>query len=704
MKRITPWHLAWTHLHNLLLTGLCACLFLGSSLLATPSASALPQLFPGEYGQEAEAVLPPEDCRFTPGAKCYSHHVQRPQQVFWGDTHLHTIYSFDAGAAGTRLAPADSYEFARGNEVMIDAGHPVKLSRPLDFLVVTDHSDGLGAFGQFLYNKPTDCGADQAQVDEWHAMVLAGGEEAAQASQEIVAAFSQGVAPLCIFPSAEEFQMLWQEIIDAAETYNDPGNFTAVIGYEWTSLLGGNNLHRNVIFRDNGDKASQVVPFTTDQSTDPEDLWNWMQTYETNTGGQVFAIPHNGNLSNGLMFAERDHNGNPFTGDYAQRRQLWEPIYEISQVKGTSETHPELSPDDEFAFFEVAGWDIGNLDMSFPKPTDPEDRKNMFEHEYARAALKNGLKWEENVGINPFKFGLAGATDSHIGLSAVEEDSNMGKFPAEAPSAERATAVVKTTATVDQDLYGWNYGASGFMGVWATENTRKGLFDAMKQRELYGTTGPRMAVRFFGGWDFTAADLDADPAVVGYEKGVPMGSDLTVGPASVNPTFLLEAAQDPEGASLDRIQIVKGWLDVATGETHEDVYDVEWSDKAARPVDGTGKVPPVGSVIDPTITDPKDDIGTVDTATANYTNDIGAAELKAVWTDEAFDPAQRAFYYARVLEIPTPRWTDYDKAFYGNDWQAACDAAEVETPGSCTGIPLTLQERAYTSPIWYSPA
>ncbi|MEB3339425.1 MAG: DUF3604 domain-containing protein [Okeania sp.] len=637
--------------------------------------------------------MPEVDCRFYPNTKCYSPNVQHPQQVLWGDTHLHTIYSFDAGADGARLTPADSYEFAKGNEVTIDAGQPVKLSRPLDFLVVTDHSDGLGAFGDFLYNLPTDCGSDQEQVNTWHEMILAGGDEASQASSEIIASFSQGNFPLCMFPSAEEFQTFWQEIIDAAEAYNDPGNFTAVIGYEWTSLLGGNNLHRNIIYRDNGDKAKQLVPYTTDQSTNPEYLWDWMQNYEDKTGGNVLAIPHNGNLSNGLMFAEIDHNGNPLTEDYAKRRQLWEPIYEVTQIKGASETHPEISPDDDFADFEVAGWDIGNLDLSFPKPpeTDPEARKKMFEHEYARPALKNGLKFEESLGANPFKFGLAGASDSHIALSAVEENSYMGKFVSEAPSAERAVED-------HGGRLGWQYGASGFIGVWATENTRKALFDAMERREVYGTTGPRMKVRFFGGWDFANSDLE-DMAEVGYNKGVPMGSDLPPAPPVPaiypppipSPTFMVAAMKDSDsyGANLDRIQIIKGWLD-AEGETHEKIYDVAWS--GGRTPDTEGKVPAIEN--------------TVDTETATWDTTSGADYLETVWTDDEFDLTQRAFYYARVLQVPTPRWTDYDKAFYGDEWDAACAAAETdpELDIVCDEIPLTLQERAYTSPIWYSPA
>ncbi|AFY54181.1 Protein of unknown function (DUF3604) [Rivularia sp. PCC 7116] len=575
------------------------------------------------------------------------------------------------------MGPADAYEFARGNEVITDAGQPVKLSRPLDFLVVTDHSDGLGAFSKFLFNTPTDCGAAQEQVDTWHEMVVAGGNKAVQASSEIIAAFSQGKLPSCLSPSAEEFQTFWQEIIDTAEAHNDPGNFTSVIGYEWTSLLGGNNLHRNVIYRDNGDKANQLLPYTAEQSTNPEDLWNWMQAYENKTGGDVLAIPHNGNVSNGLMFAETELNGNPLTKNYAQRRQLWEPIYEVTQVKGTSETHPEISPDDEFADFEVAGWDEGNLTMSFKKPTDPEARKKMFEHEYARPALKNGLKFEASLGANPFKFGLAGATDSHIAVSAVEENSYMGKFPNEAPSAERAAEAQSS------GRLGWQYGASGFMGVWATKNTRKALFDAMERREVYGTTGPRMMVRFFAGWNFNDSDLGLDLAEVGYKKGVPMGTDMTRMPRGKTPTFLVAALKDSLGANLDRIQIIKGWLD-AEGNTHEKIYNVKGSDgRTPRPV--TGKLTDVGN--------------TVDTETATYTNTIGDEQLEAVWEDPDFDRSQRAFYYARVLEIPTPRWTDYDKASFGDKW-----CAKAKDPNACDDIPLTLQERAYTSPIWYSPA
>lgn len=669
-----------SRLRKLFLTGLCICLLMGNILFASSSALAV-SLPPGEYEDVGEAIPLESDYDYPP----YAGGRTFPQQVFWGDTHLHTIYSFDAGAAGTTLTPCDSYRFARGEEVTADGGQKVRLSRPLDFLVVTDHSDQLGSFGQFVNDPPQDCGEDQAQIDEWHTAIETGGEAAAQAANEITAKFAQGTIPECMLQSDADFNAAWNDEINWAEQYNDPYLFTALIGYEWTSLASGDNLHRNVIFRDNGDKAKMVDPKTTADGTNPELLWKWMQDYETTTGGNVLAIPHNGNLSNGLMFAdnmfadENNPDGLPLTADYAKQRQLWEPLYEVIQMKGAGETHPFLSPDDEFASFEIAGWDNGNLDLSYPKTND------MYEHEYARAALKNGLKFEENLGTNPFKFGLVGSTDSHIGITGVEENSFMGKFPISTPSPERAAHVSKTSCftkdengecVVDVQRFGWEYGAAGHVGVWARENTRESLFDAMEKREVYATSGPRMIVRFFGGWDFTPEDIGRNPGDVGYAKGVPMGSDMTsLSEEDQKPTFLVAALKDPIRANLDRIQIVKGWLDATTSETHEQVYDVVWAGDRT-PDTTTGKLPPVGN--------------TVNTDTAEWTNTIGAVELAQVWTDPDFDPTQRAFYYARVLEIPTPRWTDYDKAFFG-----------VEMPEDA---PLTLQERVYTSPIWYSPA
>ncbi|EGJ34149.1 hypothetical protein LYNGBM3L_23650 [Moorena producens 3L] len=681
-------------------------------LFVSNSALAI-SLPPGEYEIPYfnRPVPLPGEIPYSPYAgRPDEYQPSHPQQVFWGDTHLHTIYSFDAGAGGTTLTPEDSYRFARGEEVTTDGGQPVQLSRPLDFLVVTDHTDQLGSFQQFVDDPPQDCGDDQQQIDDWHEAIEEGGEAATNAATEIVSAFAQGTVPECMFQSPEEFGAAWEDEVDWAEEFNDPHKFTAVIGYEWTSLDAGDNLHRNVIYRDNGDKAKQLLPKTTEDGTDPELLWKWMETYEDTTGGDVLAIPHNGNLSNGQMFPDLDARGMPLSHSYAQQRQRWEPLYEVIQVKGASETHPDLSPDDEFANFEVSGWDYSNLDLTVPKTDD------MYEHEYARAALKNGLNFEENLGANPFKFGLVGSSDFHIALSAAEEENYMGKIPFETPSPNRATEVIKTSSFQDNgynvpevNRLGWQHAAAGYVGVWSEANTRESLFDAMERREVYATSGPRMIVRFFGGWDYTEDDLELDLGEVGYAKGVPMGSDLPLPehidlnfpeklPENVSekikdivnygvqkqnpPTFLVAALKDPIRGNLDRIQIVKGWLE--NGESQEKVYDVVWS--GDRVPDATGKLPEVGD--------------TVNTETAEWTNTIGAVELAQVWTDPDFDPTQRAFYYARVLEIPTPRWTDYDKAFYGDEW---CAEAKEEDPTACDDIPLTLQERVYTSPIWYSP-
>ncbi|WP_424096130.1 DUF3604 domain-containing protein [Moorena producens] len=428
-------------------------------------------------------------------------------------------------------------------------------------------------------------------------------------------------APEVIYPPKEEdFRTAWEAEVDVAEAYNNPGKFTSIIGYEWTSQVNNNNLHRNVLFRDDGCLAKLVLPFTTVNTSDPEKLWDWMESYEETYKGNVLAIPHNGNLSNGLMFADTDSYGQPLSETYAQRRQLWEPLYEVIQIKGTGEAHPLLSPTDEFAGFEIAGWDEGNM-VNDPKPEDPAARKEMYSHEYARAALKNGLNFEEKLGTNPFKFGLVGSSDSHIALSAVEENNYFGKFPIEAPSPHRA---------IDQtsvNRIGWQYVSSGYVGVWARENTRESLFDAMERREVYATSGPRMVVRFFGGWDFTPEDASRNPGDVGYAKGVSMGSDLTSMPEGKAPTFLVAALKDPIRANLDRIQIVKGWLD-ADDNTHEKIYNVAWSGDRAISLDADGsKLSPVGN--------------TVDTDTAEWTNTIGAVELAQVWTDPDFDPTPK---------------------------------------------------------------
>jgi hypothetical protein len=604
--------------------------------------------------------------------KAYSPYARRsfPDQVFWGDTHLHTGLSMDAGLFGATLGLDDAYRFARGEEVMASSGQPARLGRPLDWLVIADHSDGMGFFNDLAAGKPEILKYEQAKP--WYAGLQEGGEASARAALSLIGTFSQGdIDPEMMAeysPGGRTYSSIWERVVDAAERFNEPGKFTTIIGFEWTSLDAGDNLHRNVLFRDNGDKAGQVVPYTTQApmgSTDPLELYKYLEAYEAKTGGSVLAIAHNGNLSNGIMFpVNKQFTGRKLDAKYVAARAKWEPLYETTQIKGDGETHPLLSPDDAFADYET--WDVGNLDLSQAKTDE------MLQYEYTREALKNGLLLEQKLGTNPYKFGLVGSTDSHTALSTAEEDNFFGKATNAEPKPGRMSHAFASSefGTIE----GYQLVSSGYTGVWATENTRTAIWDAMARKEVYATTGPRMMVRFFGGWDFSKADLNSrQPAILGYEKGVPMGADL---PASSNagaPTFMVYALRDPIGANLDRIQIVKGWLD-AQGKTHEKVYNVSWSD--GRKPDASGKLPPVGN--------------TVDIAAANWTNTIGASELGAVWTDPDFDVKQKAFYYARVLEIPTPRWVVYDAFRFG--------VAILEDAVT------TAQERAYTSPIWYEPA
>lgn len=600
----------------------------------------------------------------------YSPYVNRdfPTRPFFGDTHLHTSFSFDAGAFGARLTPRDAYRFARGEQITASSGQPAKLSRPLDFLVVADHSDNMGFFPDLFAGAPNVLSDPTGR--KWYDMLRSG--KGADAALEIILAFSHNTFPkdLIYFPGTRQYRSAWQETIAAAEHYNEPGRFTAFIGYEWTSNTGGNNLHRNVIFRDNADKASQVEPFTVMApygSDNPVDLWKWMDAYEKKTGGSVLAISHNGNLSNGLMFPVVEAFGKKIDREYVETRAKWERLYEATQTKGDSETHPFLSPNDEFANFER--WDKGNLDGSVAK------KKEMLEFEYARSALKNGLKLEQTLGVNPYKFGLVGSSDAHTGLAAMEEDNFFGKTTPQEPSPHRMMRPFFENPQTGVKVMDWEVSASGYAAVWAKENTRASLWDAMQRKETYATTGPRMIVRFFGGWDFDAKDADNRlPGQIGYTKGVPMGGDLTQAPQGKVPTFLVAALKDPLGANLDRYQIVKGWLD-KNGNPQEKVYDVAWSDDR-KPDQKTGKVPSIGS--------------TVEFENATWTNTIGAPELIAVWKDPDFDPGQRAFYYGRVIEIPTPRWTAYDAKRFG----------VKPLPGTT----MTVTERAYTSPIWYTPS
>jgi hypothetical protein len=626
---------------------------------------ALPAL-----AQDAGELTQEKAGRVHSSKPTYSPYADRsfPTRPFFGDTHLHTAFSMDAGASGARLTPRDAYRFARGEQVTSNTGQPVKLSRPLDFLVVADHSDGMGFFPLLMSGNPAVMADPQGR--KWYEMIHAG--RGMEAALDIISSFSQGTMSKAILPlpGTPAYRGAWQETIKAAEAFNEPGRFTAFIGYEWTSNTGGNNLHRNVIFRDNADKASQVEPYITQKplgSDNPVDLWKWMAAYEQKTGGRVLAIAHNGNLSNGRMFPVVEAFGRKIDRDYAQQRARWERLYEVTQIKGDGEAHPFLSPNDEFANFER--WDKGNLDLSAKK------ENSMLEFEYARSALKSGLLLEQKLGANPYKFGLVGSTDAHTALVAVEEENFFGKIAASEPEPQRMAKPFFHNKRTGLTIMDWEVSASGYAAVWATENTREAIWDAMERRETYATTGTRLMVRFFGGWDFVAKDAQSRlPAETGYGKGVPMGGDLRGAAKDKSPTFLVAALKDPIGANLDRIQIVKGWLD-AKGQLHEKVYDVVWGDADKRKPGADGKLPPVGS--------------TVDVENATWTNTIGDPELITVWQDPAFEPKQRAFYYARVLEIPTPRWTAYDAKRFG-----------VKAPPGAT---MTLQERAYTSPIWYTP-
>ncbi len=592
--------------------------------------------------------------------KSYSPYAGRgfPSRPLWGDTHLHTGLSLDAGIFGAVLDPADAHRFARGEELISSTGIPVKLSRPLDWLVVADHSDNMGFALDLIDGKQHILAEKEGR--RWYEMMQRG--EGVAAAMEVIGLFASGRFPAGLnkyyVPGAAPFRATWERIVNAAEEYNEPGRYTAFIGYEWTSLVASNNLHRVVIYR-------FFFTYAPLGSPNPRDLWKALQAYEDKTGGKVLALAHNGNLSNGIMFPiDAQYDGKRLDRAYVNQRALWEPLYEVTQIKGDGETHPFLSPNDEFADYET--WDFGN----FNPQTSKKDK--MLAGEYAREALKRGLQLKRKLGTNPYKFGMVGSTDSHTGLATAQEDNFFGKHSGAEPKPERmAHPFMAYKGKVV--MPGWGLVASGLAAVWATDNTRKAIFDAMERKEVYASTGSRMAVRFFGGWDFTEEDVASrSPAFAGYTKGVPMGGDLTAAPNGKAPNFMVYAVKDPIGGNLDRIQIIKGWMD-KKGKTYEKVYDVAWS--GDRRPGANGKVPPVGN--------------TVNAKTANFTNTIGASELGAVWTDPNFDSKQHAFYYARVIEIPTPRWSTIEAFRFG-----------IPIPERA---PVSTQERAYTSPIWYTP-
>ncbi|MCU7843630.1 MAG: DUF3604 domain-containing protein [Candidatus Thiodiazotropha sp. (ex Monitilora ramsayi)] len=612
------------------------------------------------HAQDAPKVAPSETATYSPYIT-----QDFPNRVLFGDTHLHTRYSTDAGLIGTSLGPEEAYRFARGEAVVSSTGIPAKLQRPLDFLVVADHSENFGLEPALdEKNKRLLANAWATEVEKLYS---AGDLESKLKAYDMW----QEAMNTLIDPLAKEAWLgrdMWKRYTAAAEQYNNPGVFSALIGYEWTPQPNGRNLHRVVIFRDGKEKADSITPFSAYDSEDPEDLWRWMAKYESSTGGSILALAHNGNLSNGLMFDDVTLSGKPLSADYAKRRRRWEPIYEVTQMKGTGETHPALSPDDEFAEFEL--FDRGSFG---PEPKT----RVMLPREYARAAYMRGLAYEVKLGVNPFKFGMVGSTDSHTGLATSAEDQYFGKVAALEPTADPIRFDEIVTGRPGPEAartYAWQLGTAGLAAVWARENTRTAIWDAFKRKEVYATTGTRMRVRVFAGWGLAKSDLDrSDFARHGYEDGVPMGGDLTKAPKNKSPSLLIRAIRDPDGANLDRVQIIKGWLD-KTGKTHEKIYDVACSD--GRQINSENRcATPVGN--------------TVNVKNANYTNAIGDPFLQVHWTDPAFDVSEHAFYYVRVLEIPTPRWTTFDAKIFG-----------VKLP---EGAPKFLQERAYTSPIWFTP-
>ncbi len=591
--------------------------------------------------------------------------AEHPERVLWGDTHLHTANSPDAFGFGARLSPEDALRFAMGQEVTSSTGIKAKLERPLDFLVVTDHSDGLGSMLD-LYNAPRMM-ITEPHMLRWYDMMHKSKAESQKAVAEIIdAKATNNLPPALINPEGnhQRVESTWTRYIDTVERYNHPGKFTAMFGFEYTLMNGGNNLHRNVIFRDGAERVRKTFPIDSFGQVFPDKLWDYMDGYEKDTGGKVLAIPHNSNMSNGLMFMLTEPNGGPMSAAYAKRRAAHEPVVEITQIKGDSEAHPFMSPNDEFASYGKAGWELGNLMMT--EATKPE----MNPGSYVREALKRGLTIEARTGQNPYKFGVIGSTDSHTGLSTADENNYFGKHSNVEPRPGRA--MEPQNLGTRPGRFGWNYLASGYAAVWARANTRSEIWDALQRREVYATTGPRMVVRFFAGWDFTQADLKGDWVKAGYTRGVPMGGQLNARPGA-RPSFLISALKDPIGANLDRVQVVKGWVDKA-GTAHEKVFDVVWSSPDQRKLAG-GKLSPVGD--------------TVNTADATYRNTIGAAALATVWSDPEFDAGQRAFYYLRVLEIPTPTWVDFDLVRF-----------KLALPAD---VPLKGQERAYTSPIWFNP-
>ncbi len=577
------------------------------------------------------------------------------RNLYWGDTHLHTSYSPDAYFLENRSAdPHTAYNFAKGLPIV----HPysqvrIQIETPLDFLVITDHAEMMGVPFKLFKGDPELSSTESGK--RFTKMIEEG--KGVEVFEEFIGAINAGT-PISDLDSDNVKTSIWSESTAITDRHNEPGKFSTFIGWEWTSTPDGNNLHRVVFIPQDGKTGRKFIPYNSFDSGNPEDLWAWLEKTSADTGATFIAIPHNSNISGGLMFNDVDSSGNPLTARYARTRMKWEPVVEVTQIKGDSETHPALSTTDEFADFETFSHMIDASGTGQSK----EDESTL-RGDYARSALLRGLEFENKIGANPYKFGMIGSTDSHTGAATAEEDNFWGKVAIDSIPANGPKEL-----TIG--IRGWDMSASGLTAVWAEENTRQSIYDAFQRKEVYATSGPRIALRVFGGWDYNNKDAESnDFAQTGYSKGVPMGGDLTSAPEGKAPAFLIHAAKDPKGANLDRIQVVKGWLD-KDGSTHEKVFDVALSDGRKD-----GKTP-VGN--------------TVDLKTGKYTNTIGDPEFAAVWSDPEFDPAARAFYYVRVLQIPTPRNSLYDAIALGMD------------PND-TGYASTIQERAYSSPIWYTP-
>jgi hypothetical protein len=572
--------------------------------------------------------------------------------VYFGEQHLHSEMSPDAYAMGVRQKMEDAYRYGMGEEITLSTtGEKIRKATPYDFVALTDHAEYLGVFPELgdpkspLAKNPLAKLINSPNTDDQN-----------KAASEVIASITSGTPEgnFKEFVSSKMIRSNWKRHVDTANKYNKPGEFTTLIAFEWTSIPDSQNMHRNVFFRDN---TGPDAPYSSFDSVDPEDLWTYLEVQRT-AGHETFAIPHNGNVSNGLMYAPTNYRGDPIDERYAKRRALNEPLTEIVQTKGSSDTHPSLSPNDEFADFEPFPNLIGTSIVSKVK------------NGYIRQALTDGLLHEQKLGTNPFKYGIVAGADVHSGYSGNEEFNWHGAHGVADDTPKRRLSP-KPNASGES---GFTVGSAGATAVWAPENTREAIFDSMKRKETYGTSGPLIRLRFFGGWDY-ADGLIEDPKFVekAYAGGVPMGGDLMEKPEkSTAPVFAIWALKDPQSGNLDRVQIIKGWT--KDGKTHEKIYDVALSDdRKADPK--TGKVPPVGN--------------TVDVKNATYTNDIGDSQLTAVWEDPDFDPAQHAVYYVRVLEIPTPRWSTYDAKKLG-----------VEPPKE---VAAAIQERAWSSPIWYTP-